>query len=93
MTRFDNAMNLQRSEDKESDKDAENAKPSNMLEASLHKNRTLTLFGEINQDVARRTAEKLLALAFESDDPITLYVGSPGGHGERRHHLRHDPVH
>jgi ATP-dependent Clp protease protease subunit len=82
MTRFDNAMNLQRSEDKESDKDGENAKPSNMLEASLHKNRTLTLFGEINQDVARRTAEKLLALAFESDDPITLYVGSPGGHVE-----------
>jgi len=82
MTRFDNAMNLQRNEDKESDKDAENAKSSNMLEASLHKNRTLTLFGEINQDVARRTAEKLLALAFESDDPITLYVGSPGGHVE-----------
>jgi ATP-dependent Clp protease protease subunit len=46
------------------------------------KNRTLTLFGEINQDVARRTAEKLLALAFESDDPITLYIGSPGGHVE-----------
>jgi ATP-dependent Clp protease protease subunit len=40
------------------------------------------LFGEINQDVARRTAEKLLALAFESDEPITLYIGSPGGHVE-----------
>ena len=61
---------------------AEAAKNSNRLENVLMKNRTLTLFGEINQDVARRTAGKLLALAFESDDPITLYIGSPGGHVE-----------
>ena len=61
---------------------AEAAKNPNRLENVLMKNRTLTLFGEINQDVARRTAEKLLALAFESDDPITLYIGSPGGHVE-----------
>lgn len=80
MTRFDDAKTQQSSEEK--DKEAENGKPSNMLESVLHKNRTLTLFGEINQDVARRTAEKLLALAYESDDPITLYVGSPGGHVE-----------
>ncbi len=80
MTRFDNAKTQQSSEEK--DKEAENGKPSNMLESVLHKNRTLTLFGEINQDVARRTAEKLLALAYESDEPITLYVGSPGGHVE-----------
>ena len=80
MTRFDNAKTQRSSEEK--DKEAENGKSSNMLESVLHKNRTLTLFGEINQDVARRTAEKLLALAYESDDPITLYVGSPGGHVE-----------
>ena len=60
----------------------EAAKSFNMLDNVLIKNRTLTLFGEINQDVARRTAEKLLALAFESDEPITLYIGSPGGHVE-----------
>jgi len=80
MTRFDDAKTQQSSDEK--DKEAENGKPSNMLENVLHKNRTMTLFGEINQDVARRTAEKLLALAYESDDPITLYVGSPGGHVE-----------
>ena len=61
---------------------AEVAKNFNMLESMLLKNRTLTLFGEINQEVARRTAERLLALAFESDDPITLFIGSPGGHVE-----------
>ncbi|MCZ6460283.1 MAG: ATP-dependent Clp protease proteolytic subunit, partial [Gammaproteobacteria bacterium] len=61
---------------------AEAAKQFQFLENTLLKNRTLTLFGEIDQDVARRTAEKLLALSFESDDLITLYIGSPGGHVE-----------
>lgn len=60
----------------------EAAKSMNFLENGLFKNRTLTLFGEVNQDVARRTAEKLLALSYESDDPITFYISSPGGHVE-----------
>jgi ATP-dependent Clp protease protease subunit len=60
----------------------EAAKQFQFLEQTLLKNRTVTLFGEIDQGVARRTAEKLLALAYESDDPITIYIGSPGGHVE-----------
>ena len=60
----------------------EAAKQFNLLESSLFKNRTLTLFGEISQKLAQRTAEKLLSLSFESDDPITIYLGSPGGHVE-----------
>jgi ATP-dependent Clp protease protease subunit len=51
-------------------------------ENALLANRTLTLFGEVDQHVAKRKAEQLLALAFQSDDPITLYIGSPGGHVE-----------
>ena len=58
------------------------AKAFNFLESGLLKNRTLTLFGEVNQEVARRTAEKLLALSFDSDEPITLFISSPGGHVE-----------
>ena len=49
------------------------AKNFNLLESALISNRTITLFGEINQEVARKTAEKLLALSFESDEPITMY--------------------
>jgi len=64
------------------DEMAEAAKQFQFLESTLLKSRTLTLFGEINTEVARRTTEKLLALSFESDDPITLYIGSPGGHVE-----------
>ena len=58
------------------------ARQFHFLDQTLLKNRVVTLFGEINDDVARRTAEKLLALSFESDDPITIYIGSPGGHVE-----------
>ena len=61
---------------------AEAAKQFAFLENTLLKNRTLTIFGEIDKTVAQRTAEKLLALSFESDDPITLFIGSPGGHVE-----------
>jgi len=61
---------------------AEVAKSFNPLEATMIKHRTLTLFGEVNQDVSRRLTERLLALAYESDDPITLYISSPGGHVE-----------
>ncbi len=60
----------------------EAAKQFNMLESTLFKHRTLTLFGEITKDVAQRTAERLLSLSFESDDPITMFIGSPGGHVE-----------
>ena len=61
---------------------AEVAKQFAFLENTLLKNRTLTIFGEITQSVAQRSAERLLALSFESDDPITLFIGSPGGHVE-----------
>ena len=61
---------------------AEVAKQFAFLENTLLKNRTLTIFGEITQAVAQRSAERLLALSFESDDPITLFIGSPGGHVE-----------
>jgi len=60
----------------------EAAKQFNFLENTLYKRRVLTIFGEINKDVAQRTAEKLLSLAYENDEPITVFIGSPGGHVE-----------
>src|SRR5262245_13584035 len=61
---------------------AEVAKQFNFLENTLLKHRTVTIFGEINQEVARRTVEKLLALSYDSEAPITIFIGSPGGHVE-----------
>lgn len=52
------------------------------LEEKLFNSRAVTIFGEINDTIARTTTERLLALAGESDEPITLYISSPGGHVE-----------
>ena len=49
---------------------------------TLYRNRVLTLFGEIDKDACQRTIQQLLALSLDNDDPITLFVGSPGGHVE-----------
>ena len=52
------------------------------IDEKLFESRSLTIFGEINDKLARSITERLLALAAESDDPITLYISSPGGHVE-----------
>ncbi len=55
---------------------------SRLLDEKLFKSRALTIFGEINDRVARAVTERLLALAADGDAPITLYISSPGGHVE-----------
>ena len=52
------------------------------MDEKLFKSRCLTIFGEINDKIARSVTERLLALASENDDPINLYISSPGGHVE-----------
>lgn len=46
------------------------------------KSRNVIITGEINDKLAQRTTTQLLALAEESDDPINLFISSPGGHVE-----------
>ena len=53
-----------------------------LLESGLFKSRMVLVTGEINDKVARGTTERLLAMAGESDDPITVMISSPGGHVE-----------
>ena len=53
-----------------------------MLAERLFKARTVVIAGEISQSMATRVLEKLLALSAESDDPITVYLNSQGGHVE-----------
>lgn len=48
----------------------------------LLENRTLLLFGEVTEKIAERASQKLLAMACQSNKPITLYISSPGGHVE-----------
>jgi ATP-dependent Clp protease protease subunit len=46
------------------------------------KSRFVLVFGEINHAVARTTCTRLIALAEESDAPISVLISSPGGHVE-----------
>lgn len=69
------------SSEKESDIKSD-SKAVAFIDEKLFKSRSLTIFGEINDKLARSITERLLALAAESDDPITLYISSPGGHVE-----------
>lgn len=48
----------------------------------LFKARLIMISGEINQQVAASVSAQLLAMAAESDQPITLVINSQGGHVE-----------
>ena len=54
----------------------------NFLDEKLFKSRSISIFGQINERTARTVTEQLLALAAESNDLLTVYVSSPGGHVE-----------
>ena len=66
----------------EDNKEFKSSGRSGFLDEKLFKSRAITIFGEINDKVARSVTERLLALATANDDPIMIYISSPGGHVE-----------
>ncbi|MDY0066686.1 MAG: ATP-dependent Clp protease proteolytic subunit, partial [Steroidobacteraceae bacterium] len=64
------------------DKQNKSERLENLVEQLSFKSRFVLLFGEINHTVARATCERLIALAQQSDAPISMLVSSPGGHVE-----------
>jgi ATP-dependent Clp protease, protease subunit len=48
----------------------------------LFRARSMIISGEINQQQASNVISQLIAMSEESDDPITLYINSQGGHVE-----------
>ncbi len=65
--------------DKKQDK---SSKKSGFMDEKLFQSRAITIFGEINDKIARSATERLLTLAADSDEPISIYISSPGGHVE-----------
>ena len=68
------------------DANEEKPEPPERIEAIAErlafKSRFVMVFGEINHTVARITCTRLIALAEESDAPISMLISSPGGHVE-----------
>ncbi len=63
-------------EDKE--KDEKNPNISTLFQ----KSRSVLVTGPINDKLATKVVTQLLALAEENDDPINMFISSPGGHVE-----------
>lgn len=73
-----NQMHRNAAEDKAAKPEA-----TDKLEEQLSfKSRFVMVFGEIDDKLAHATCRRLLALAADSDAPITLLISSPGGHVE-----------
>ena len=68
------------------DANEEKPEPAERLEAIAErlafKSRFVMVFGEITHAVARAACTRLIALAEESDAPISMLISSPGGHVE-----------
>jgi len=66
-------LNGSRDDDKK-DKDGTDG-----LQAKLLKTRTLLLSGSIDKELAERLIRQLLLLEAEGDDPVKVFIDSPGG--------------
>lgn len=66
-------------EDQDEEKDEK--QPKSAFEKLLE-TRTITIFGEINMKLAQEVTQKLLLLDADNDNPIKIFINSPGGHVE-----------
>ncbi len=67
---------------READEKSAEPRQSGPVENLFFKSRNVIVTGEINDKLAQRTVTQLLALAEDGDDPINLFISSPGGHVE-----------
>lgn len=66
---------------KEND-EVEGKSEPNVFMKKLFEERTILIYGEINQDLAREVSTQLLLLAALGDEPIKIFINSQGGHVE-----------
>ncbi|MCL2229877.1 MAG: ATP-dependent Clp protease proteolytic subunit [Treponema sp.] len=68
-------------EDDDNDDEQVNGKPPviDPLAARMLKTRTILLSGEINKELAEKTIRQLLLLEDMNDEPIRIFIDSPGG--------------
>jgi ATP-dependent Clp protease protease subunit len=76
-------MNQYLDEDEEDDNEESQGKDKapvlDPLAGRMLKTRTILLSGEINKELAEKTIRQLLLLEDMNDDPIRIFIDSPGG--------------
>jgi ATP-dependent Clp protease protease subunit len=64
------------------EKEKKEKEPKSRLEEKFLETRTILIFGEITQKVAREVCEKLILLSALNDNDIKVIINSQGGHVE-----------
>lgn len=75
-------MNLMMEDSPPPEKEEKDERSSSPVEQMFFKTRSVVITGEINDKLAARVVTQLLALAEENDNPINIFISSPGGHVE-----------
>jgi ATP-dependent Clp protease protease subunit len=70
---------IKNDDDEEDAQDENKQEGADPLLAKMLKTRTILLSGEIKKDLAERTIRQLLLLEDMGDDPIRIFIDSPGG--------------
>ncbi|MBB6479467.1 ATP-dependent Clp protease proteolytic subunit [Spirochaeta isovalerica] len=60
-------------------KEGKNDEQPDMLMQKMLKTRTILLSGEVNKALAEKVVRQLLLLEADGDDPIKVFIDSPGG--------------
>ena len=68
-----------RYQDEEQEQDGEKKDGQPPLLDKMIKTRTILVSGEINKELAERVVRQLLILEQEGDEPIRVFIDSPGG--------------
>jgi ATP-dependent Clp protease protease subunit len=63
----------------EEEEKGENTKPESNLIEKILKTRNILLSGEINKSLGERIIRQLILLEDQGDDPIKVFIDSPGG--------------
>lgn len=53
-----------------------------IIEKTLIEERSIFIFGEITQELAEKVCKQLIALDAKNNNPIKIFINSPGGHVE-----------
>ncbi len=75
-------MNLGTLGSKDDEKDKDKEEGAAQISSLFFKSRNVIIAGQIDDKLAQKTVTHLLALAEDGDDPINLFISSPGGHVE-----------
>lgn len=67
-----------RADDDDEDEEDKQQSPDVLMQKML-KTRTILLSGQINKELAERVVRQLLLLEDQGDDPIKVFIDSPGG--------------